>query len=165
MEIPAKRARGSIAVSGLAFYVGAIVLGIVLWILTAYLNARPYIVETVTDPAALSKAQDAHAAVGNLLTTLATGLFAGFGAYLTRIPKLRLSAGQRWRASLSILFIILSLYFGYIASQNLVWAVESSIGTLHHPKLQWPRGLQFYSIILGVLFFADFAWRDLMARD
>jgi hypothetical protein len=154
-----------IKASDFAFYMVAIGLVIVLGKITIYLDTRPYVAPTATVPDALSKAQDAHANVGNLLTTLATGLFAAFGVYLTRTAKHRLSTGQLWRAALSVFFIFVSLYFGYMASQNLVWAIESSVGTLDLPKLQWPRWLQFYSLISSVFCFADFVRRDLSASD
>ena len=165
METP-KRTRVSFAVSEIAFYIGAIGLVIVVDKLTVYLNTRPYVVPVAAVPVtdALSKAQDAHAAVGNLLTTLATGLFAAFGVFLTRTPKHRLSTGQVWLAGLSVFFIFLSLYFGFIGSQNLIWAIEYSVG-LELAKLQWPRQLQFYSLIVAVFLFADFVRRDLRASD
>ena len=163
METP-QRTRVSLAVSDIAYYIGAIALVIVLGKVTVYLNERPYVVATVTAPEALSKAQDTYAAGGNLLTTLATGLFAAFGVFLTRTPKHRLSKGQLWRAGLSVFFIFISLFFGYIASQNLQWAIENSVG-LDLLKLQLPRGLQFYSVIAAVFFFADFVRRDLRVSD
>jgi hypothetical protein len=112
------------------------------------------------DAAALSKAEDAYAAVGNLLTTLATGLLAALGLFLTSAQKQRDLAGELWPAALSALCVCLSIYFGYISSQNVGWAIEYSIPTLDLPKIQWPRELQFYALLLGVFFFADFVRRD-----
>jgi hypothetical protein len=168
METP-KRTRVGHAASEIAFYLVAIVVVIVLGVFTAYLNGRRYVIYPIPDAApitkALSRAQDAHAAVGNLLTTLATGLVAAFGLFLTRTPKNRLSSAQLSLAGLSIFSIFISLYFGFVASQNLIWALEYSIASLDIPKLQWPRLLQFYSLIAGVFFVADFVRRDLRASE
>ncbi len=70
-----------------------------VWVFTDYLNNRPYTSAPVDDSAALAKAEDAYSAVGNLLTTLATGLLAGLGLFLTSTPKQRYSAREIWPPS------------------------------------------------------------------
>jgi hypothetical protein len=144
----------------IAFYSGLVVLAVVVWLLTEYIDNRPYSIPPPDDPAALSKAEDAYAAVGNLLTTLATGLLAALGLFLTSAPKQRNSGRELWPAALSALCVCLSVYFGYISSQNVGWAIEYSIPTLDLPKIQWPREVQFYALLVGVFFFADFVRRD-----
>ncbi|HUK16051.1 MAG TPA: hypothetical protein VLW65_06530 [Bryobacteraceae bacterium] len=144
----------------IGFYAGLIVLAVAVWLLTEYINNKAYTIPPPDDPAALSKAEDAYAAVGNLLTTLATGLLAALGLFLTSTPKQRDRERELWPATLSALCVCLSVYFGYISSQNVGWAIEYSIPTLDLPKIQWPRELQFYAILLGVFFFADFVRRD-----
>ena len=139
-------------------------LGIATWRLTYYIDNLPYSVPPPDDPAALSKAQDAYASVGNLLTSLATGLLAALGLFLTSTPKHRTPERELWPASLSALCVGLSVYFGYVSSQNVGWAIEYSIPTLDLPKIQWPRELQVYAILLGVFFFADFVRRDWTQR-
>ncbi len=76
-----------------------IVLVTVVWVFTDYLNNRPYASVPAEDPAALAKAEDAYSAVGNLLTTLATGLLAELGLFLTSAPKRRYSARKISRTS------------------------------------------------------------------
>lgn len=143
------------------FYVALIVLAGVMAQFTNYINEKPYFLPSVTDPAALSKAQDAYAAVNNLLTTLSTGLLAALGLFLTSRPKKRYPSRDVWLAVTSAVCVCISLYWGYVSAQNVEWAIESSISTLDIAKIQWPRQLQFYAMVLGVFFFADFLRRDL----
>jgi hypothetical protein len=60
--------------------------------------------------------------------------------------------------------VCLSLYWGYIASQNVEWATEISAGT-GLDQIQWPRELQAFTMLLAVIFFADFVRRDLTKVD
>lgn len=169
----ATRIPGRIANSFLYFLVIFLVLIAVMWILTSYINSRRYFFDSTdevpandaaalrkaaNDAAALSKAQDAYAALGNLLTTLATGLLASLGVFFTRTKND--SARVLWPAVLSALSVCISVYFGYISSQNIAWAIESQIPTINLPKLQVPRQLQFFSLVAGVFFYAEFLRRD-----
>jgi hypothetical protein len=165
MEIPdkkmttTKRILGRQTMISLGFYLGIAVLAILVWRLTVYINNLPYVLGP-TDEKALSKAWDAYAAVNTLLTTLGTGLLAGLGLFLTSKPRQHHPMRELWPAVVSALCVCLSLYWGYISSQNLEWAIEYSVGTLDLYKIQVPRELQFLMILLGVVFFADFVRRD-----
>jgi hypothetical protein len=144
-------------------------LVVIMGLLTYYVNARP-LAETVSvwDPsaaAAVMKAYDAYAAVNNLLTTLATGLLAGLGLFLANSRQDRCPEQALWPAAASALCVCVSLYWGYISSQNVEWAIEYSIPDLGIPKLQWPRILQCFTILLGVFFFAVFVMRDFANVD
>jgi len=142
------------------FYAGLAVLSIAAYKLTNYIDTRPYFVAPVGDPTALSRAEDAYSAVGNLLTTLATGLLAGMAWFFTSRPKQRFPARDLWPAIAGALCACLSIYFGYISAQNVQWLIENSLGTLDLYKVQWPRNLQSYALLLSVFFFADFVRRD-----
>jgi len=145
-----------------AFYIGCIVLAVAMWGLTNYINSRPYALGQGGDPAtALSNALNAYAAMTNLLTTLATGLLAGLGLFLTSRPKQHYAPQEFWPAAMSAVCVCVSLYWAYISSQNVEWAIENSVGSLDLDKIQWPRQLQCLSMLLGVIFFADFVRRDL----
>ena len=145
------------------FYGVCVALIFVMAFATYYVNTRP-LPEAVSvwDPsaaAAVMKAYDAYAAVNNLLTTLATGLLAGLGLFMANSQR-RCAEKALWPAAASALCVCVSLYWGYISSQNVEWAIEYSIPTLGIPKLQWPRILQCFAILLGVFFFAVFVMRD-----
>ncbi len=154
----------SAIVSGL-FYAGMILLAAVMWKYTGYINSQPYAISPPTDPAALSKAQDAYASVNNLLTTLGTGLLAALGLFLTRGDKHPYTGPRIWLAVISAVCVCVSLYWGYISSQNVEWAIETSIGSLEFDMFQVPRQLQFHTMLLGVFFFADFVRRDLTQAE
>jgi len=155
-----RRTFGRAIRESMGFYIGLIVLAIVVWQLTHYINSRPYFVAAAGDQSALSKALDSYAGVGNLLTTLATGLLAAMGWLLTSRPKKSSPERGLWPATAGAVCACLSIYFGYISSQNAQWAIENSIPTLDIDKMQWPRQLQFLALLLGVFFFADFVRRD-----
>lgn len=158
-----KRSTGRPKINGTVFYVGCIIVAVAMWGLTHYINLKPFVVAQGGDPAAaLSKALDAYAAMNNLLTTLSTGLLAGLGLFLTSRPKQRYDARELWPAAISALCVCVSLYWGYISSQNVEWAIENSIGSLDLDKIQLPRQLQCFAMLLGVVFFADFVRRDVV---
>jgi hypothetical protein len=160
-----KPAAGRPGIDSAVFYASVVVVAVSMWGLTYFINSRPFVIAQATDPTALSKAQDAYAAVNNLLITLATGLLAGLGLFVTSRGKQRYSLRQFWPAIVSAVCVCSSLYWGYISSQNVEWAIESSIGTLDCAMIQMPRQMQFLSMALGVLFFADFVRRDLTRVD
>jgi hypothetical protein len=152
-------------IASATFYIGVVVAAFAMWELTHFINTRAFVIAQALDPVALGKAQDAYAAVNNLLITLATGLLAGLGLFVTSRGKRRYTLQECWPAIVSAVCVCGSLYWGYISSQNVEWAIESSIGTLDCPMIQMPRQLQFLSMALGVLFFADFVRRDLTRVD
>lgn len=151
--------------NGAIFYVICTVLAVTMWGLTHYLNNVPYAAAAAGDPVALSNAQTAYGAITTLLTTLASGLLAGIGLYVTRNSKQRFEGRLFWLAALSALFACVSLYWGYISSQNVQWAIENSIPTLDMEKLQGPRQLQFATMLISVFCFAEFLRRDLTKED
>ena len=143
------------------FYIALAMLVIGTGILTYYIDySRSYVSAPADDAAALSKALDTYAAVGNVLTTLATGLLAAMGWFYTNRLSQRYTAREALPAVAGALCACLSIYFGYISSQNAQWLIEYSVGTLDLPKIQWPRNLQFYSLLLSLFSFADFVRRD-----
>jgi len=145
----------------IGFYIVLFVVVIAPMVLfTYYIDTRPYVVVSLSDPVALGKAADTYAGMVSLLTSLATGLLAAMGWFLTKSPKQGDRARDLWPAVAGALCACLSIIFGYVGAENLEWALENAIGTLELPKLQWPRWLQFYTLLLGVFFFADFVRRD-----
>ncbi|MGH9429930.1 MAG: hypothetical protein ACRD3T_00140 [Terriglobia bacterium] len=147
----AKRRFGRAAIVSGGFYFGFLLLAIALTKFTIYINSLPYAPAVAGDPAALSRAQDAYAGVANLLTSLATGLLAALGWFLAKLPKQRYSARHLWPAIVGAFFALLSIYFGYVSSQNVEWAIEWSVPSLDIPKLMWFRYGQFSAIVLILL--------------
>ena len=163
---PRKRIIGRPQIVTSAFYLGCVVLALAMSGLTHYINSRPFVVAQATDQEeALSKSLDAYTAMNNLLTTLATGLLAGLGLFLTSRPKRRYPARDLWPAAISAVCVCVSLYWGYISSQNVEWAIETIGEILGLDQIQLPRQLQCFTMLLGVVFFADFVRRDLTRVD
>lgn len=154
-----KRILAGVATDG-RFYLGLIVLALLLGMLTYYIDSRPEVLVPVSDIEAWSKALDTYASTGSLLITLATGVLAGMGWFFTSKPNKQYSARDAWPAITGALCACMSIYFGYISSQNVQWLTENSIGTLDLVKIQWPRNLQFYTLLFSVFSFADFMRRD-----
>jgi hypothetical protein len=70
-----------------------------------------------------------------------------------------------WPAAISAVCVCVSLYWGYISSQNVEWAIETIGENLGLDQIQLPRQLQCFTMLLGVVFFADFVRRDLTRVD
>jgi len=161
----AKRGLKRPAVVSFTFYAGLALFAALVWEFTLFMNSRPYSLLPVADPAVVSKALDSYGAVGSLLTTLATGLLAAMGWLFTSLPKIPSGARDHWPAAAAALCASLSLYFGYVSTQNVQWAIEASVPSLEVCQLQWPRQLQFLGLLLSFLFMADFVRRDWIGLD
>ncbi|HTB15386.1 MAG TPA: hypothetical protein VK752_27640 [Bryobacteraceae bacterium] len=151
----------------LGFCAACVVILFAMRALTNYINGLPFTF-TAWDPeaaAGLSKAFDAYSAVTNLFTTLGTGLLTAMGLFLTSNRKQRYDGGPLWLAFASALCVCVSIYWGYISSQNVEWAIEGGYPSLDIPKLQWPKRMQGCSILAGVFFFAIFLILDFTKED
>jgi hypothetical protein len=133
--------------------------------LTERINTEKYASITPDDPGSFVQAMDAYQQVINLLTTLATGLLAALGFLLINRPGQQYSAWDFWWAATSALFACVSLYWGYVSSQNVQVALEAQSLTLDIPILQRPRQLQFSSMVLGVVCVAHFAMKTLIKME
>jgi hypothetical protein len=88
----------------------------------------------------------------NLLTTLASALLAGLGAVLLKSESGPIPAVQ---VALLIAAVILSgasLYFGYLAYQEVLWMLHSQFFNLEEPHIAWVRRLQFFTFFGSALF-------------
>jgi hypothetical protein len=148
-----------------AFYLGCILLALAMSGLTNYINSRPFVYAQSGDQKqGMSKSLDAFMATSSLFTTLATGLLAGLGLFITSRPRESFPLRHFWLAALSFACVCVSLYWGYITAQNVEWAIENLL-SLGLDEIQLPRELQCFTMLLGVIFFADFVRRDLTKVD
>jgi hypothetical protein len=163
-----KRIIGRPRVATTAFYICCIGFAVANWKLANQIDSSPFVLVPGPDPlGALSKSLDAYTAMNSLLTTLSTGLLAGLGLFLTGSPKKRYPMRDFWPAALSAVCVCDSLYWGYISSQNVEWAIENVNENLNLglDLIQRPRELQCLMMLLGVVFFADFVRRDSIKVD
>jgi hypothetical protein len=160
----AKPLTGRLPIARLSFYIVCIVLVGVMWQVTNYVNSRPYPTAPDSQPE-MDKAVDAYENINNLLITLGTGLLGAMGFLLTSKPREHYRLREMWPAVLSAVFVGLSLYFGYISYQNVEFVLLNSVGTLDIDLVQLPKTAHFYTLLLGVFFFADFVMQDLGKAD
>jgi hypothetical protein len=151
---------GRLPIARFGFYIVCVLLIVAMWMVTNYVNARPY--PTAPDSAPeLDKAVDAYEGINNLLITLGTGLLGAMGFLLTTKPREHYRLREMWPAVLSAVCVGLSLYFGYVSYQNVEFVLLNSVGTLEIDLVQWPKAAHFYTLLAGVFFFADFVMQDL----
>jgi hypothetical protein len=111
---------------------GAVVFWMIAWKLTNYVNGNPYFPfaperTAVEKNAAQSEALDSYKDISNLLITLATGILAGIGWFLVNRPKRRCATFEFLMALAVMFFACLSIYCGYVGSQNLTFCIDQSL--------------------------------------
>jgi hypothetical protein len=163
-KMTAKPLIGRLPMARLGFYLVSILMAVAVWRFTNYMNARPY------DPASLNQADpgravDAYENINNLLITLGTGILGAMGFLLTNKPNRQYRFQDLWPASLSVVCVGVSLYFGYVSFVNVEFVVGNTIGTIQVELAQWPQKAHFLTLLAGVFFFADFVMQDLGKAD
>ncbi|HJX84921.1 MAG TPA: hypothetical protein VJ723_11300 [Candidatus Angelobacter sp.] len=153
-------------ISRVVFYVAVIVLALIAWRFTALMNARSLPVGTVilaTTDSTMSPWDDtamkAYSDMSALLTTLGMTILGAVGFLLVnrkanRVPHL-------WSALLGATCVGLSIYFGYVCHLYLLASAASRTFDPYNLSTIWPSRAQFYSLLVAVFFFADFAFHDL----
>jgi hypothetical protein len=153
----------------LAFYIGAIVLGMVVWAGEVYMQNRPQILgSSISELDPLQEKQlDAFLEMNRLLTTLGTTLLGALGFFLVSRRKPGSSPPDLWAAFASAICVGLSLYFGYRAYEDIIGMFQPPYRTfdLTATMISWDRYAHFYTFLLGVFFFADFALHQLSPED
>ena len=150
------------------FYVAAIALVAAVWGLQIFMYhlayTNPIISEVSGVPDKPSDWQKMSMSVmtdtNGLLTTLATALLGALGLMVGR--KVSGGAGPRhmWAAFLAALGAVLSLYFGYTSHLNLLGMISNENFSAYNRLYMFYRGAQFYSLLAGTFFFADYAVHD-----
>jgi hypothetical protein len=96
-----------------------------------------------------TKQLDIFLEVNKLLTTLAAGAIAATAGFFT---------GKRAQNARRLAFVWgsfgISLYAGFVASQQLVWMLDKRFFNLYHPLIVVPVRVQFWAFLLGILFLA-----------
>jgi hypothetical protein len=100
-----------------------------------------------------------------LLTTLATALLGAVGLLLGNNAAQRSARRHMWAALLSAFGGVLSLYFGYVSHLNLLAMISNRTFSAYDPVYQFSSHAQFYSLLAGVIFLADFAIHDLGGKQ
>jgi hypothetical protein len=152
----------------LAFYVAFGVLVATVWEVQRHMNAAAFPPNSVissesnvTDWQRMSVS--AVSETSRLLTTLATALLGGIGLLLGNRDQHRPKPRHLWSALLAAMAAGVSLYFGFVIHSYLVGMF--SYETFSAYVLKYPAYCQFYALLGGAFFLADFAFHDLSAEN
>jgi len=103
--------------------------------------------------------------MNNLVTTLCTGLLGALGFLLINGRKVSRWSPAKWMALTSAGCAALSLLFGYVAYLALIDMLGREMFDVDLPAILWVRQAQFYSFLLAVALFGDFAFQTLHMED
>jgi len=124
-------------------------------------------IEVYVDTLSASQAKqlDAFLEMNRLVTTLGTGLLGAIGFLLANGRNAGSPARELWAAIASAICVGVSLLSGYVVYQSILWMLESGFFNLNNPEILWVHHAHFYSFLLGVVFFAEFAFHDLRGES
>jgi hypothetical protein len=154
------------------FYIVAVVVAGAVLLLQGYMEKTSYRAErgiisaTSLDnqgsiPAWQEKALQTYSDMSGLLTTLSTALLGGLGYLLINSRTAGPQVRHRLSALASAVFAVLSLYFGYVSHLSVLAATYRKTFDPYDLGVRWPSRAQFYTLLLGVFLFADFAFYEL----
>jgi hypothetical protein len=126
----------------------------------AFLTSLPF-ADAIPDFAAeLQQRQlDSYFQMIQLLITLATLVMGAMTGYvINRGREHGLSASELRRAIASWTLCAASLYFGYLAYQQVVWMLNLGFFNPYNPRVWIPTRGQFWSFLSSVIVFADFVY-------
>jgi hypothetical protein len=100
-----------------------------------------------------------------LLTTLATALLGAIGLLMVN-SRTPLRSRHRWAAFLAAISGGVSLYFGYMSHLNLLGMINIQGFVAPYTSVyQFSSHAQFYTLLAGAFFCADFAFHDIGKED
>jgi hypothetical protein len=97
------------------------------------------------------------------LSTIALGGITGF--VIQRDRSTNLTPRQLRRVVASWTLCAASLYFGYLAYQQVVWMLNHGFFNPYNPHVWIPTRAQFWSFLASVVVFADFVYASLLSTD
>jgi hypothetical protein len=149
------------------FYLATVALALSVWILQDYVYHKifstPGVVfsESSTTPVPPDDWQkmsvQAMAQTNGLLTTLGTALLGAVGLLISNQASDRSRPRHRWAAFLAIACGGLSLFFGYTNHSNLLYMIQYKNINPYDPGYLYSSHAQFYTLLAGAFFAADFA--------
>jgi hypothetical protein len=143
------------------FYIGATAVVLFVGQFQKHMTGN-WIEPLVTNlDAGQSKELDAFLEMNRLITTLDTTLLGAMGFILANGRKTQRSGTTMWIAFASAFCVFLSLFFGYLVYLALLAMLKDQFFDLDYPAMLWASRAHFYTFLLGVVLFADFAFHDL----
>lgn len=100
--------------------------------------------------------------MNKLLTTLATLAMGALGAFVfNRYKEQPLPRAQAVRMLVTMVFVGLSLFFGYVSHERLIAMLDAQFFNLFSPLVSFPTRAQFWTFLIAVLYLAAFVFTDL----
>src|ERR1700730_12531017 len=149
------------------FYVAIILLVAIVWGVQRHMDVIAFGPNTIISysPGKPNQWQQmglqAVSEMNSLLTTLATAMLGGVGLLLAKREPARPRPRHLWSAFIIAGFVAISLYFGYVGHLHVLWMIKNETFDPYSLMYLLPSHSQFYALIVGVFFFADFAVHDL----
>jgi hypothetical protein len=144
-----------------AFYAGAVGIIFAVWQIQNRMSSTFIEPLVVTLSSLQERELDALLDMNSLITTLGTGLLGAVGFLLINGRKVDRWSGGKWLALASAACVALSLFFGYVVYLGIISMLQNAIFDLDIPSIYWARQAHFYSFLLAVVLFGDFAFQTL----
>ena len=138
-----------------------LILLLVGWGIQSYIAGRIVATETFPSLTELQERSfDLFLENNKLLTSLALLMIAGVGIFVQLLVKgeLRIDVNSlpRWLLLVSMLFAALSIYCGYLASENLSTLLRHDAYDITLDAVSIPKQLQFYFFLGSIFCFGMF---------
>jgi hypothetical protein len=148
----------------LVFYAGATAFILMVWQIQKNMTANVFEPVLTQLNSVQLKQLDAFMQMNQLVTTLGTALLGALGFLLVNGRNARGSAAML-TAFLSAACVGLSLFFGYVVYLGIVAMLQYPYFNLEKSQILWARQAHFYTFLLGVVLFGDFAFHSLHKED
>jgi hypothetical protein len=165
-----------LSLRGFGFYVVIVLIAVLAWESQKYMYAEGEremsqsgdgVVGEVHDKCTGVQTQqiDAYLEINRLLTTLGTTLLGAVFYLLFSSGKTLAWKQRRLAALLGTIFVAVSIFFGYVAYLFIISILQDGRCDISSYYPHWAQQAHFYTFFLGVVFFADFTYRNLASED
>src|ERR1039458_697279 len=138
------RANGRSIIERFGFYVGAVAIALVAWQVQRYASGQNILEPQVESLTQLQEQQlQAFLDMNRLLTTLGTTMLGALGFLLASGSKGQHRSSVRWPALASGAFAGLSIFFGYVASEGILYMLRNQFFDLEAPVILRPHRAHF----------------------
>lgn len=105
---------------------------------------------------------EAYLEINRLLTTLGTTLLGAVFYLLSGGTEKFAWKSRRWAALMGMILVAVSIFFGYVAYSFIISILQNGRCDVSTSYPHWAQQAHFYTFFLGVVFFADFTYCNLM---
>ena len=153
----------SARVKATLFYVVAVVVVVSLALAKRYFSHLSFVEHEISELTPLQEKQfGIFVDMSKLLITLATLALGGIGAFIfKRYEGKTLRGAQVFRVVTAWLLCVLSLYFGVVINEKLIWMFQSKFFNLANSRILWAYDAQFGTLAVAILLIADFFYHGL----